>query len=195
MIILVELQILYTRSTHQIEFCPFPCPATLIVSSFPLKLFTYYLSLSSYHWNIQIPFPNAKTPICPCSALNKSRFKAATMFHYLLFFVMLAKLSADILDKLDVFVLEIEELQVPTPLWWEYIWCMSILTTFVGLWATKRNRVRTMQQYIAGIVVFGVIPLVFCLIYYFNDVIGYLSYDDEDVDIEDSDIVFWRVCE
>lgn len=116
------------------------------------------------------------------------------MFHYLLFFVMLAKLSADILDKLDVFVLEIEELQVPTPLLWEYIWCLSILTTFVGLWATKQNRGRAMRQYIAGIVVFGVIPLVFCLVYYFNDVIGYLSYDDEDVDIEDSDIVLWRVC-
>jgi hypothetical protein len=30
---------------------------------------------------------------------------------------MLAKLSADILDKLDIFILEIEELRVPKPLW------------------------------------------------------------------------------
>lgn len=116
------------------------------------------------------------------------------MFHYLLFFVMLAKLSADILDKLDIFVLEIEELQIPNPLWWEYVWCLSILTTFVGLWATKQNRVRTMQQYVAGIIVFGFVPLIICLVYYFNDVIGYLSYSDEDVDIEDSEITLWRVC-
>lgn len=128
------------------------------------------------------------------SVLNKSRFKACTMFHYLLFFVMLAKLSADILDKLDIFVLEIEELQIPNPLWWEYVWCLSILITFVGLWATKQNRVRTMQQYVAGIIVFGYVPLIICLVYYFNDVIGYLSYDDEDVDIEDSEITLWRVC-
>lgn len=113
------------------------------------------------------------------------------MFHYLLFFVMLAKLSADILDKLDIFVLEIEELQVPTPLWWEYVWCVSILTSLVGLWATKQNRVRTMQQYVAGIVVFGFIPLIYCLVYYFNDVIGYLT---EDVDNDaDSEITLWRV--
>lgn len=137
--------------------------------------------------------PNYLHPRISCSVLNKSRFKACTMFHYLLFFVMLAKLSADILDKLDIFVLEIEELQIPNPLWWEYVWCLSILATFVGLWATKQNRVRTMQQYIAGIVVFGLIPLIACLVVHFNDVIGYLSYDDEDVDIEDSDIVLWRV--
>lgn len=31
---------------------------------------------------------------------------------------MLGKLSADILDKLDIFILEIEELRVPKPLWW-----------------------------------------------------------------------------
>lgn len=45
--------------------------------------------------------------------MNKSRLKYCIFFHYLLFFVMLAKLSADILDHLDIFVLEIEELQIP----------------------------------------------------------------------------------
>jgi len=47
------------------------------------------------------------------SATNKSRLKYCIFFHYLLFFVMLAKLSADILDYLDIFILEIEELQIP----------------------------------------------------------------------------------
>lgn len=51
------------------------------------------------------------------SALNKSRLKFCIFFHYLLFFVLLGKLSADILDKLDIFILEIEELRVPKPLW------------------------------------------------------------------------------
>ena len=48
-----------------------------------------------------------------CSAQNKSRLKYCIFFHYLLFFAMLAKLSADVLDRLDIFILEIEELQVP----------------------------------------------------------------------------------
>lgn len=48
------------------------------------------------------------------SALNKSRLKYCIFFHYLLFFAMLAKLSADILDRLDIFILEIEELEIPT---------------------------------------------------------------------------------
>lgn len=47
------------------------------------------------------------------SAQNKSRLKYCIFFHYLLFFAMLAKLSADILDRLDIFILEIEELQIP----------------------------------------------------------------------------------
>lgn len=47
------------------------------------------------------------------SASNKSRLKYCIFFHFLLFFAMLAKLSADILDRLDIFILEIEELQVP----------------------------------------------------------------------------------
>lgn len=47
------------------------------------------------------------------SAQNKSRLKYCIFFHFILFFIMLAKLSADILDKLDIFVLEIEELEIP----------------------------------------------------------------------------------
>ena len=106
---------------------------------------------------------------------------------------MVGKLASDVLDRLDIFVLEIEELQVPAPLWWEYVWCLSIITTFIGLSAAKRNRTKLMKQYIAGIVVFGIFPLLYCIGYYFNDVVDYMSYDDDEVDIEDSDIVFWKV--
>jgi len=80
------------------------------------------------------------------SALNKSRLKYCIFFHFLLFFAMLAKLSADILDRLDIFILEIEELQVPAPLWWEYFWCISILMSFIGLSAAKGNRIKDMKK-------------------------------------------------
>lgn len=109
------------------------------------------------------------------SATNKSRLKYCIFFHYLLFFVMLAKLSADILDHLDIFILEIEELQVPQPLWWEYIWCSSLMLSFLALSAIKRNRVKTLQQYMTGIIVLGYGSLLYAVIYYSKDVWMYLT--------------------
>ncbi|KAG5897409.1 hypothetical protein JTB14_013499 [Gonioctena quinquepunctata] len=88
------------------------------------------------------------------SALNKSRLKYSIFFHYLLFFTMLAKLSADILDKLDIFILEIEELDIPKPLWWEYIWCISLLLSFLGLDAIKKNKVTSMRNYMIDVWVY-----------------------------------------
>ncbi|KAK4871632.1 hypothetical protein RN001_015756 [Aquatica leii] len=112
------------------------------------------------------------------SALNKSRLKYCIFFHYLLFFGMLAKLSADILDRLDIFVLEIEELSIPQPLWWEYIWCLSLLVSFLGLAAIRRNRVKSMQQYVIGIILFGYLPLLYGIVYYCKDVWLYLTSKD-----------------
>ncbi|XP_011496209.1 PREDICTED: protein jagunal [Ceratosolen solmsi marchali] len=109
------------------------------------------------------------------SAINKSRLKYCIFFHYILFFIMLAKLSADILDRLNIFILEIEELQVPQPLWWEYIWCTSLFLSFVGLSAVRKNKIKILQQYMIGIAVLGFGSIVFGFIYYFKDVYEYLS--------------------
>lgn len=128
------------------------------------------------------------------SALNKSRLKYCIFFHYLLFFAMLAKLTSDILDRLDIFILEIEELQVPAPLWWEYFWCTSILMTFMGLSAAKGNRVRDMKKFIIGIIVTALVPLLYCIGYYFSDVVEYMSLDEE-TDLKDTEIFMWRVSD
>ena len=45
--------------------------------------------------------------------MNKNRLKWAISVHFYLLFLMLTKLSPDILDRLDIFVLELEELFVP----------------------------------------------------------------------------------
>lgn len=105
---------------------------------------------------------------------------------------MLAKLTSDILDRLDIFILEIEELQVPAPLWWEYFWCTSILMTFMGLSAAKGNRIRDMQKFCIGIIVTALVPLFYCIVYYFSDVVEYLSLDEE-TDLKDTAIFVWRV--
>ena len=53
---------------------------------------------------------------------DKARLKWAIFSHYLLLFVMILKLTPEVLDRLDVFVLEVEELFVPAPLLWEWLW-------------------------------------------------------------------------
>lgn len=126
------------------------------------------------------------------SALNKSRLKYCMFFHHIMFLVMLAKLSADILDKLDIFILEIEELQIPQPLWWEYIWCLSLLLSFLGLSAIKRNNIKYLRRYMYGITALGFGPLLYCMLYYCGDVWRYLTMDeDEDVSSE-VDIELWQ---
>ena len=47
------------------------------------------------------------------SSQNKSRLKSSIIIHCLLFVVMALKLLPEVLDKLDIFILEIEELLIP----------------------------------------------------------------------------------
>lgn len=107
---------------------------------------------------------------------------------------MLAKLTSDILDRLDIFVLEIEELEVPPPLWWEYVWAASLLTSFLGLSASRGNKVRDMQKYIIAIFVMAVLPLLYCFAYYSSDVWEFLTMD-KSVALDETDIFLWRVSE
>ncbi len=62
-----------------------------------------YIGLSPYY-TIYIP---------SFSAQNKSRLKWCVFLHAVVFLAMLAKLTPEILDWMDVFVLELEELFVP----------------------------------------------------------------------------------
>lgn len=77
------------------------------------------------------------------------------------------------------------------PLWWEYVWCISLLFSFLGLSALRKNRIKRIQQYIVGLNVFGFIPLFYAIIYYLGDVWTYLTSDDED---ELEEVQIWQVC-
>ncbi|XP_033227675.1 protein jagunal [Belonocnema kinseyi] len=112
------------------------------------------------------------------SVINKSRLKWCIFFHYLLFFVMLAKLSADILDFLDIFILEIEELQIPQALRWEWIWCSSLPFSYLGLKAIKENGIKRIKQYMMSVILLCFCPILYALIYYSKDVWNYLSTDE-----------------
>jgi hypothetical protein len=76
---------------------------------------------------------------------------------------------------------------------WEYVWCVSVVLSFIGLSAARSNKVINMQKYMAGVVVFGLFPIIYCLIHYMNDVVAYMKLD-EDTELEDADnILVWQV--
>ncbi|KFM59678.1 Protein jagunal, partial [Stegodyphus mimosarum] len=126
------------------------------------------------------------TPLFRLSALYKSRLRFCIFLHFLLFLVMCAKLSQDILDRMEVFILELEELYIPKPLPWEYLWTLSILFGFIGLRALSRNRLSSLNTYSAGTVVFALCPLLGAAIYFFNDVWEYAGKKGE------ADIQMWQ---
>ncbi|GFY64178.1 protein jagunal [Trichonephila inaurata madagascariensis] len=118
-------------------------------------------------------------PLFKLSALYKSRLKTCIFLHFLLFFAMLAKLSEDILDRMDIFILELEELFIPKPMPFEYLWTGSIIFAIIGLRALSRNRLSSLNSYAAGTVVLGICPLLFAAIWFYSDVAEYAEKKQE----------------
>lgn len=103
------------------------------------------------------------------SALNKGRLRKCIFSHLLLALLMIAKLVPDLLDRLDIFILEIEELEVPQPLKWEYLWLAGTLSCFVGLTAVRKNRVLLLQVYFGFVNLFSTVPVLFALMLFLSD--------------------------
>jgi len=112
------------------------------------------------------------------SVVNKSRLKFSIYLHYVLFAIMLVKLAEDILDRLDIFILELEELYIPKPALWEWIWSASIISTYTGLKAIRRSNVTDIKIYIGMILLFAVAPVLYALGYYLMDVWTYMDTRD-----------------
>lgn len=70
---------------------------------------------------------------------------------------------------------------------------MSVMLSFIGLSAARSNKVLNMQKYMIGVVVFGLLPILYCIIHYMNDVVAYMKLE-KGTDLEDVDeIVVWQV--
>lgn len=82
---------------------------------------------------------------------------------------MCVKLAEDILDRLDIFILELEELYIPKPRLWEWLWTSSLLVSFVGLSAIKKNNVSMMKFYGIATFFLSLCPILYAGVYYFND--------------------------
>ena len=73
---------------------------------------------------------------------------------------MLAKLTPELLDRLDVFVLEVEELFVPAPLLWEWLWLMSVPVTLLGLNTCKHSSLKSCKQFLLGTLTCSLLPVI-----------------------------------
>lgn len=90
---------------------------------------------------------------------NKGRLKWSIFMHYVLVFAIITKLMPEILDKLDIFVLEVEELFVPKPYIWEFLWLLSIPVTFFGLSSCKKSSFLNIKKFILGTLLCSILPI------------------------------------
>lgn len=108
------------------------------------------------------------------SAAYKSRLKTSMLFHFFLTLFMSAKVAGDVLDRLDIFILELEELYLPKPLLWEWLWLSSIAFALPGLTAVRRNRLNSLRVYVVGTVLLALCPVVGAAAYYFREMYAYV---------------------
>ncbi|XP_068202538.1 protein jagunal homolog 1 [Palaemon carinicauda] len=119
-------------------------------------------------------------------ALNKGRLRKCVFAHLLLALLMVVKMVPHILDRLDIFVLEIEELEVPEPLIWEYVWLGGSLSSFLGLTAIRKNRTLLLQVYFMLINLLSTVPVLLASMIYFSDFYEYCTED------EPQDLPLWQ---
>lgn len=104
------------------------------------------------------------------SSLNKSRLSNCLKLHFMLFLLMFVKLLDHILDKMDVFILTLQELYIPKPKLWEFIWTISFLFTFLARRSMQKNSANLMNIYIGMLLSFSILPVCYSLLIHFNDV-------------------------
>lgn len=78
---------------------------------------------------------------------------------------------------------------------WEYVWCVSVVLSFIGLSAARSNQILNMQKYMIGVVIFGMVPVIYCIIHYMNDVINYMQLDEDTTLDEADNIMVWQVSQ
>ncbi|XP_059083752.1 uncharacterized protein LOC131881023 [Tigriopus californicus] len=108
-------------------------------------------------------------------AKNKNRFKWSVYCHMILWTFMAVKLCPAILDYLDVFVLELEELFIPKPVLWEWFWFAGIVSTFFGLSALKKSLYKSMTKSFYGLLLLNLVPVLFALVFYASDFFAFVK--------------------
>ncbi|OTF78732.1 jagunal-like protein, partial [Euroglyphus maynei] len=112
------------------------------------------------------------------SAISKHYLRVTFYLHFLLYLLIILKLSEDILDRMDIFILELQELEIPKPNLWEWLYGISFLFTIFGARATRTNSFRMIKYYLMGITLFAFIPIIWAQQIYFMDFYHFISERD-----------------
>merc|ERR1712141_514511 len=107
------------------------------------------------------------------SAKNKGRLSLTQWFHIFVALVLTAKLSPAILDNFDIFVLALEEQNIPKPLTWEWIWLAGTIgIVLFGLYAMKTSKATNIKIYMTLVFFLGFLPVGWCMVLNFSDMEG-----------------------
>jgi len=120
------------------------------------------------------------------SVASKNFLRKGIFVHLLLGTLMVLKLVPYLLDSLNIFILHLEELEIPEPLTWELWWLVGCCSSFVGLNAIKKNNSTLLQAYIGMINLLSTVPVVLALMTHSADFYTFCSSDDPD------NIARWR---
>ncbi|UYV60130.1 JAGN1 [Cordylochernes scorpioides] len=120
------------------------------------------------------------------SPIYKSRLRFCLLMHLMIWVLMLAKLTPSLLDRFNIFILQVEELYIPPPRLWEWVWAATILLSPLALTAIRRNRSGPLRLYALSTALLGLGSLATAVAVFFDDLWSIV------VDKDGTDVEKWR---
>ncbi|CAD5121467.1 DgyrCDS9972 [Dimorphilus gyrociliatus] len=110
------------------------------------------------------------------SSTNKARLKIVMIAHILLGVLMTLRQTVSICAAMGINPPKfLYHLNLPQVLGWEVCWLPSIATVLFGFAALPKNQVFLMKQYILGVFVLGILPVLFGVGSIGEDIISYVK--------------------
>ena len=107
------------------------------------------------------------------SARLKSSLKLTLYLQSILNLIVFLKLSEDILDRADIFILELQELRIPKPDLWEWLYASSVIAIFVAIRSFKTNSSGMIKFFLMLVTGLSILPLFIGQLKYFSDFIKF----------------------
>lgn len=112
------------------------------------------------------------------SADAKYYLKLTFYLHLILYIIIVLKLSEDLLDRADIFILELQELEIPKPDLWEWLYGLSFFGNLLALRAMRTNSARLINLYHIATWLLSLTPLLLAQTAYFPDFVTFLQERD-----------------
>ncbi|KAH9492298.1 hypothetical protein Btru_024614 [Bulinus truncatus] len=109
------------------------------------------------------------------SSINKGRLRLALFLHFLVGLFMVFRLLPGITGALGFTVLSLRRLDLPHPRPWEYAWLVSLVAVVIGWRSIPQNNLFLLKQFILGLVVFGLSPVLFGFFDLRKDIMLYIQ--------------------